>query len=261
MAADVSTLGEVNAQVFWWIKVLRDDPLRVVRALRFAAKLSFRLHESFWSAVPFATRALRGKVAGNRKLTEILKIAKYGPKQLQSFLVLAFSRRFRTGLGGGAGAREEEVGEQSVLASALFGGVPRHRPKGKKGGKKKKKGGAHMGGQGSGDGAAKIEEASDRVCTLPPVVRFNSSMFERLCASLQPHVDNVSPDESLGLHFVAALSCAGFTVQEGGVNFSVETLSHHFHCCCDGLSASNAMRQAGHTTLEAVALLCQSMLK
>ena len=39
------------------------------------------------------------------------------------------------------------------------------------------------------------------------------------------------------------------------MNFSVETLSHHFHCCCDGLSASNAMRQAGHTTLEAVALL------
>ena len=151
--------------------------------------------------------ALRGKVAGNRKLTEILKIA-IRAETTTVLLVLAFSRRFRTGLGGGAGAREEEVGEQSVLAPALFGGVPATpTKKGKKGGKKKKKGGAHMGGQGSGDGAAKIEEASDRVCTLPPVVRFNSSMFERLCASLQPHVDNVSPDESLGCILGSTIVC------------------------------------------------------
>eukprot|EP00913_Durusdinium_trenchii_P003544 g3278.t1 len=41
-------------QVLWWSKVLIDDPLRICRALRFAAKFKFELHKAFWLAVPFA---------------------------------------------------------------------------------------------------------------------------------------------------------------------------------------------------------------
>ena len=32
-------------QAVWWVKVLRDDPLRVLRTLRFACKLDFSLHD------------------------------------------------------------------------------------------------------------------------------------------------------------------------------------------------------------------------
>ncbi|OLP79258.1 hypothetical protein AK812_SmicGene40469 [Symbiodinium microadriaticum] len=41
-------------QVLWWSKVLIDDPLRICRALRFAAKFKFKLHPAFWKAAPFA---------------------------------------------------------------------------------------------------------------------------------------------------------------------------------------------------------------
>ncbi|CAE8613836.1 unnamed protein product, partial [Polarella glacialis] len=50
---------EEVVQVLWWAKVLMDDPLRICRALRFAAKFRFQLHEAFWSAVPFALEPLR----------------------------------------------------------------------------------------------------------------------------------------------------------------------------------------------------------
>ena len=66
-------------QVIWWVKVLRDDPLRVLRAMRFSAKLRFELHDAFWFAVPFALASLQAKVAGSRKATELLKIAKGRP--------------------------------------------------------------------------------------------------------------------------------------------------------------------------------------
>ena len=61
-AADAAVAAEVQA--VWWIKTLRDDPLRLVRALRFSAALQFRIHPSFWLAVPFAVDALATKVSG-----------------------------------------------------------------------------------------------------------------------------------------------------------------------------------------------------
>ena len=82
-------------QIVWWIKVLRDDPLRLLRALRFAAKLRFALHETFWDAVPFAILPLQTKVAGSRKCTELGKISKAGVTPLLNFLEMAFGRQVR----------------------------------------------------------------------------------------------------------------------------------------------------------------------
>jgi hypothetical protein len=78
-------------QTVWWIKSLRDDPLRLVRALRFSATLPLTVHPSFWRAVPFAVDALRTKVSGARKLGELRKIARAGATALLDFFELAFS--------------------------------------------------------------------------------------------------------------------------------------------------------------------------
>ena len=98
-------------QILWWIKSLRDDPLRLVRALRFASTLGFRVHPSFWDAVPFATDALRHKVSGPRKLAELRKIAKAGIAPLLGFFDLAFSPL-------------AAFGEAVAFGDALFGGQP-----------------------------------------------------------------------------------------------------------------------------------------
>ena len=71
-------------QALWWAKMLRDDPLRVVRALRFSAALSFRLHPSFYVAAPLA---LSGGVSGaplsrTRALAEMRKAAGAGAPRL-----------------------------------------------------------------------------------------------------------------------------------------------------------------------------------
>lgn len=42
-------------QVLWAVKSLRDDPLRLLRAIRLGAVLGFRLHSSLWRAARFAT--------------------------------------------------------------------------------------------------------------------------------------------------------------------------------------------------------------
>jgi len=97
-------------QVLWWVKVLMDDPVRICRAFRFAAKFRFTLHPSFWKAVPFALESLRAKVAGSRKNTEYQKIGGYGFKASSDFYELAFSYTFGPGEG------------TLRLASALLGG-------------------------------------------------------------------------------------------------------------------------------------------
>jgi hypothetical protein len=95
--------AEVN-QVFWWIKVMQDDPVRLLRCLRFAAKLDYDVHEDFWLAVPFAMEQMQAKVAGSRKTTEMNKIASYGGGYLQRFMELCFERRFTAPLVCAAGA-------------------------------------------------------------------------------------------------------------------------------------------------------------
>jgi len=96
-------------QAVWWAKVLRDDPLRLVRALRFSASLGMEVHPSFWQAVPFAVDALRAKVSGPRKLTELRKIAKAGRAALLDFFELAFEPLVA-------------FGDDVAFGDALFGG-------------------------------------------------------------------------------------------------------------------------------------------
>jgi len=98
-------------QVLWWIKSLRDDPLRLVRTLRFAATLGFTVHGSFWRAVPFSVDALRTKVSGPRKVAELRKIAKAGLPPLVDFFELAFSPL-------------PAFGDDVAFGDALFGGPP-----------------------------------------------------------------------------------------------------------------------------------------
>lgn len=79
-------------QTLWWGKMLREDPLRLLRALRFSATLGFRLHASFWAAAPFALQpgALDTKVSHTRKLSELYKMAKAGPAKLVDFFAIVF---------------------------------------------------------------------------------------------------------------------------------------------------------------------------
>ena len=108
-----SSEGEdAQKQVLWWIKSLRDDPLRLVRTLRFAATLQFRVHGAFWRAVPFAVDHLATKVSGPRKVDELRKIAKAGLPPLLDFFDLAFSPLVAFG--------EEDL----AFGDALFGGPP-----------------------------------------------------------------------------------------------------------------------------------------
>lgn len=102
--------GVVRRQ--WW--PYRDRRGGPCQALRFAAKYRFRLHDAFWSAVPFALEALRYRVAGERKNTEHLKIAGLGfrPRDWSRFrrstLAVHGQRRWSS-LGCSMGASSGEV--------------------------------------------------------------------------------------------------------------------------------------------------------
>ncbi|KAL1528983.1 hypothetical protein AB1Y20_010304 [Prymnesium parvum] len=100
---------EPMLQLVWWIKCLRDDPLRLVRAMRFAATLDFEVHSTFWLAVPFAVEALRTKVAGPRKMAELYKVAKAGRPALLAFFELTFQPL-------------AAFGDDIMFGDALFGG-------------------------------------------------------------------------------------------------------------------------------------------
>ena len=120
-AADPPLTAALRCQALWWVKVLVDDPLRLLRCLRFAAKLDFAVHGAFWLAVPFAVAPLRSKVAGSRKLTELLKIARYGPARLSAFFRLALGRSFR-------GAQGDDLLGMALLGGQDQGGTPHSLP-------------------------------------------------------------------------------------------------------------------------------------
>jgi hypothetical protein len=106
---DRAAAAEWERQAIWWAKTLREDPLRIVRLLRFSATLGFRVHDAFWSAVPFAVESLRAKVSGSRKVTELRKLAHAGRGPLLDFMELAFTPLAR-------------FGEDVAFGDALFGG-------------------------------------------------------------------------------------------------------------------------------------------
>ena len=54
----------------------------LVPGFRIRCKLDFALHGTFWAAAPFAVPALRAKVSGSRKATELRKVASLGQPQL-----------------------------------------------------------------------------------------------------------------------------------------------------------------------------------
>lgn len=65
-------------QTLWWAKKMMEDPYRILRTLRFAATLGFRVDVSFWWAVPFCLGpegAFEKKVSHTRKMEELRKVA------------------------------------------------------------------------------------------------------------------------------------------------------------------------------------------
>ena len=102
-AADSDNDSAVLAvQALCWAKMMRDDPLRLLRALRFSATLGFRLHAAFWLAAPFALQrdAMDAKVSPTRRLRELQRVAHAGVPTLINFLGLLLQPSSPVVLGG-----------------------------------------------------------------------------------------------------------------------------------------------------------------
>lgn len=201
LAQDMKLQGQPEAlQALWWAKVLMDDPLRICRALRFAAKLRFKLHDAFWLAVPFALEHLRAKVAGSRKNTEYQKIGSYGYRACEEFFELAFTKTFGPDKG------------ELRLAAALMGGQD--------------------------------DKGTPR--TLSEVIGFDLESFRALSTAAKPAAESESAKsapELIGGLMATAINCAQ-------LKGSDSTLAE-FNRACDGMSVSNAMREAGALPLQA----------
>jgi tRNA nucleotidyltransferase/poly(A) polymerase len=235
----------LTQQKLWWIKVLRDDPLRTLRCLRFAAKFNFEIHTSFWSAVPFSENVLRNKVAGNRKLQEMLKIAKMksNGNALCRFFTSIFSHRYLT-----------YNGLHRVLAPDVLGGVP------------------------TPDTKSTFIDAHG-VCALPAVSSFDTERFAYVCQHMSPFSDatkdtvaSCSSDENLGAYLAAAVACAQFEAmssagetklvsqQQAATTTAVLAPTDLVECCCDGLASSKATRTTGVGILAAYSELRAHLL-
>ena len=206
-------------QTLAWIRILRDDPLRILRVLRFKAKLGFMIHPSFWKALPFALESLRAKVAGSRKLAEVMKVAKISDKALIEMIRSVFN--------------SSELSREWCLASALFGG------------KSDKKFGYPR------EVQAFDCVAFDRLmqCLPRETSRRQHAAEERLaeCLAVAFMCSRVSLSCSEGS---PGKNC---TVEEDRV-LVMGSLTD-FEASCKGLGASNVMRNTGHFILNAVKLL------
>mmetsp|Transcript_18615 Transcript_18615/g.30370 ORF Transcript_18615/g.30370 Transcript_18615/m.30370 type:complete len:683 (+) Transcript_18615:188-2236(+) len=206
----------------WWIKTLRDDPVRIVRVLRFAAKLDFTIHPTFWKVIPFALESLRSKAAGSRKMTEILKIAKCGNKKLQDFFSLCFRKRFVYQVPSSSFSwktwvksffSERTPCRKTCLASGMFGG-------------KDGKSVAHF---------------------LPPVESFNKKRFLGIVRQGFPGEGTISCEELVGCFLAIAIFSSHFGPSVDAQDpWVFEKL---FDVACTGLCVSNGTRHAGEQLL------------
>ena len=244
-AAAAAAEEERVLQVVWWVKVLRDDPLRVLRAMRFAAKLDFTLHETFWTAVPFALPALQTKVAGARKSTELFKIAKAGRPALLDFLSLSFGRPLP---GGGL----------PCLAPALFGGADA-------------KGAARFLAACDGFDGPGLVAAAAALPTLQPEEDFGACLAAATYACTMPPQCS-PPGGASGADGASAMAvdppAAAAAARGGGGGgdddevdatcaLAAAAALEEVTRACEGLCASNEVRQAATTPLMCVEALLQ----